>query len=199
MEISSGKVLAVWPAVLVGLLLFASCDRPADSPSGDEVEPGEATAPATEIAPVGPAEATPDLVDGIDEYVETTGHAAAPAFRHVAIDLNDDDRHDSIVLLQGPEWCGADGCTMLVFRGDDEGALLMSTTTAASEPVRVSSGRTAGWNDLIVRSTGSGDVVLRFDGDGYPADPSLQPRATPEQVRAAQTLPLNPTGYQTPP
>src|SRR5690606_31347908 len=122
--------------------------------------------------------------------IRMQGGGAVPAFRYGTVDLNGDGRLESIVLLQGAEWCRAGGCRLLVFRGDDEGALLVSSATAAAEPVRIAAERTGGWHDLIVRSEGKGDVVLRFDGTGYPSNPSMQPQATPEQVEAAQELPM---------
>src|SRR5690606_4761501 len=91
------------------------------------------------------------------------------------------------------------GCTMLVFRGDDEGALLVTSVPAASEPIRVSTERTGGWRNLIVRAQGGRDVVMRFDGTSYPADLSRQPQATAEQASAAQPLTLQRVQPPTPP
>lgn len=177
-------------ALVATLAVFAACEvepEPAEQPPA--AAPG-AEQPAVPSPAPAPAEPAPDLVSGIEDYIRMQGGGAVPAFRYGTVDLNGDGRLESIVLLQGAEWCRAGGCRLLVFRGDDEGALLVSSVTAAAEPVRISTERTGGWHDLIVRSEGKGDVVLRFDGTGYPSNPSMQPQATPEQVEAAQELPM---------
>jgi len=169
-------------AAAIGLLLACEPEPAA------ETEPPQPAPPAAE-APVA-AEPTPDLLLGVQEYVQEQGGREVPAFRYASTDLNRDGRPESIVLLQGEEWCGAGGCTMLVFRGDSEGALLISRIPAASEPIRVSAQQTAGWQDLIVRAPGGRDVILRFDGSGYPSDLSRQPEASAAQANAAQPLAL---------
>ncbi|HEY8468214.1 MAG TPA: hypothetical protein VIL18_01160 [Longimicrobiales bacterium] len=173
--------LLALPAV-VGLLLACEPEPAA------ETEPPQPAPPAAE-APVA-AEPTPDLLLGVQEYVQEQGGREVPAFRYASTDLNRDGRPESVVLLQGEEWCQAGGCTMLVFRGDSEGALLISRIPAAGEPIRVSAQQTAAWQDLIVRAPGGRDVILRFDGSGYPSDLSRQPEASPAQVNAAQPLAL---------
>jgi len=171
-------------SAVIGLLL--ACEpEPEPAP---EIQPPPPAPPAAE-APAG-AEPTPDLLYGIKEYVQGQGATEVPAFRYASTDLNRDGRPESVVLLQGEEWRRAGGCTMLVFRGDDEGALLISRIPAVGEPIRVSTQQTGGWQDLIVRAPDGRDVVLRFDGTGYPSDLSRQSEAPPAQVNAAQPLAL---------
>src|SRR5690606_41872955 len=93
-------------------------------------------------------------------------------------------------LLESQRWGGAVGCTMLGARADHEGSLLGTSVPAASEPIRVSTERTGGGRNLIVRAQGGRDVDMRFDGTSYPADLSRQPPATAEQASAAQPLTL---------
>jgi len=182
-------------ALLAILVPFAACERVPEPQADETAQPPAAPAPEQPAAPApgapGPVGApTPDLLHGIEEYVRSRGATALPPFRFASLDLNDDGRLESIVLLDSPQWCQAGGCTMLIFRGDDEGALLITTIPAAGEPVRVSTERTAGWRNLIVRAPGNRDVVLRFDGTGYPADVAGQPEATADQASAAQPLAL---------
>jgi hypothetical protein len=175
--------LLALPAV-IGLFLACEPEPAAET----EAEPPQPAPPAAE-APVA-AEPAPDLLLGVQEYVQSQGGRGVPAFRYGSTDLNRDGRPESVVLLQGEEWCAAGGCTLLVFRGDDEGALLISQIPAASEPIRVSAQQTAGWQDLIVRAPDGREVILRFDGNGYPSDLSRQPEASAAQVGAAQPLAL---------
>lgn len=179
-------------ALLAILVPFAGCERAPEPQADETAQPPAAPAPEQPAAPApGTAAApTPDLLLGIEEYVRSQGGNAMPPFRFASVDLNDDGRLESIVLLDSPQWCRADGCTMLVFRGDTEGALLITSSPAVAEPIRVSGERTGGWRNLIVRAQGSRDVVLRFDGTGYPADASRQPQATAEQASGAQPLAL---------
>jgi len=181
-------------ALLAILVPFAACERVPEPQADETAQPPAAPAPEQPAAPAptapgATATPTPDLIDGIEEYVQSRGRSMPP-FRFASLDLNDDGRLESIVLLDSPDWCQADGCTMLIFRGDDEGALLITTVPAAGEPIRISTERTAGWRNLIVRAQGGRDVVMRFDGTGYPADASRQPQATAEQASAAQPLTL---------
>jgi len=108
--------------------------------------------------------------------------------RHALVELTGDDQPDAVVLLEGTEWCGSGGCTMLVFRGTAGGFIFVSRSTITYEPIRVLPEKTRGWNTLIVYSKGKGDVLMRFDGTRYPLNPSLQPKATPAQIAKARTL-----------
>lgn len=133
-------------------------------------------------------EAPSGLVEAVQAYVEKKGGHERPSFRHALADLNGDGRADAVVLLQGGEWCGSGGCNMLVFRGTKDGFTFVSGSTITSEPIRISAEKTAGWKTLIVYSKGRGDVLMRFNGTRYPLNPSTQPKAAPEQVRAAQVV-----------
>lgn len=104
------------------------------------------------------------------------------------IDLNGDGHEDAIVLLSGTDWCGTGGCTMLIFKNDRSGYLLLSRSTVTRSPIRVSPAITNGWKDLIVSTRGVGDALMQFDGSAYPGNPSMQQAATPAQVAAATTV-----------
>jgi hypothetical protein len=77
---------------------------------------------------------------------------------------------------------------MLVFRAAKEGFTFVSASTITNEPIRVSPEKVQGWRTLIVFSKGKGDVLMRFNGTRYPLNPSIQPKATPTQVNAAQVV-----------
>jgi len=131
------------------------------------------------------AQAPTELSRAVQSYEREHGGADGPAFRWALADLNDDGRDDAIVLLSGPKYCGSGGCTMLVFRGTEQGFILVSASTIVMAPIRVSAKSVEGWRSLIVYSKGKGEVVLRFSGLRYPADPSLQPAVGRLELEAA--------------
>ncbi len=103
------------------------------------------------------------------------------------IDLNGDGVLDAIVLLQGMDWCGSGGCTMMVFEGGKDAMTFKSKSTVTDTPIRVAGTKTKGWSDLIVSSDGK-DRKLVFDGNKYPSNPSLVAPAQGDQVTAAKVL-----------
>jgi hypothetical protein len=133
-------------------------------------------------------EAPTALLTAVQDYVEKKGEHERPLFRHALIDLNSDGSDDAIVLLLGPSWCGSGGCTMLVFCGTKDKFTFVSGSTITYEPIRVSPEKAHGWKTLIVYSKGKGDVLMRFNGERYPLNPSMQPKATPAQVDTAQIV-----------
>jgi hypothetical protein len=133
------------------------------------------------------AQAPMELSRAVKAYGREHGRADSSAFRYALADLNDDGRDDAIVLLSGPNFCGPTGCTMLVFRGTDDGFVFVSSSTIVMAPIRVSPNSVHGWRSLIVYSKAQGDVVLRFSGTRYPADPSMQPRVKQAELEAADS------------
>jgi hypothetical protein len=83
---------------------------------------------------------------------------------------------------------------MLVFRGMKSGFRLVSSSTLTYPPVRVLSGKELGWRTLLVVTGGIGPVVMRFNGRKYPSNPSMQEKATKQQVDVAETLKLESIG-----
>ena len=96
-------------------------------------------------------------------------------------DFNGDQIKDVVVLLQGKEWCGSGGCTMLIYHTKNDHSLsLITKTTVTNTPIYQLSSTQNGWSDLSVYSKGIGQVKLSFDGESYPTNPSL---AKPYQIR----------------
>ncbi len=135
------------------------------------------------LCSVAMAQAPTELSRAVQIYERE--HGGAAAFRWALADLNDDGRDDAIVLLSGPKHCGSGGCTMLVFRGTEQGFSLVSASNIVMGPIRVSANSVEGWRSLIVYSKGKGEVVLRFSGSRYPSDPSLQPAASRLELETA--------------
>lgn len=125
------------------------------------------------------------LTVAVKSYAKLKGVTGDPQFRHALEDLNEDFVKDAIVLLKGDAWCGAEGCTLVVFKRVNDEFFLVSDSSATSGPVRISPVSSKGWRSLIVHAKDSGDVSLEFDGNKYPANPGLLQRAPPEQVNGA--------------
>lgn len=109
-------------------------------------------------------------------------------FRSALADLNNDAWPDAVVLVRNDDACGSGGCIFFVFKGTPDGFWLISTSTITQVPIRVLSSDHSGWKDLVVRSGGTGDVLLEFDGARYPSNPSLQPTPSSEQLQSAREL-----------
>ena len=94
-------------------------------------------------------------------------------------DLNQDGLDDAIVLLKGQEWCGSGGCTLLVFQGlPNQQFDVVSKTTLVDTPVYSTTYKHHGWKSLLINSRKHGQVMLQFDGQIYPLNPSLLPLQT---------------------
>lgn len=94
-------------------------------------------------------------------------------------DLNQDGQDEAVVLLKGQDWCGSGGCTMLIFQGRPHQQFdFLSKTTLVDTPVYSTTYMHNGWKQLLVYSRKHGQVMLKFDGNQYPLNPSLLPVAT---------------------
>ncbi len=104
------------------------------------------------------------------------------------VDLNGDGLNDTLVLITDARYCGSGGCLLLVFEGTAGGPKLISKSTITKPPVRVAQQRVLGWRSLLVDSGGTGTVMLDFDGNRYPSNPSMQRHATAADISAAETV-----------
>ena len=130
----------------------------------------------------------PQSASSLATAVAIVTQHAAPPYQSAMVDLNGDGQEDAVVLLSGTDWCGTGGCTMLIFKNDRGGYLLLSRSTVTRSPIRISPAVTNGWKDLIVSARGQGDTLMQFDGSAYPGNPSTQQAATPAQVAAATII-----------
>lgn len=94
-------------------------------------------------------------------------------------DLNGDGNAEAIAYLVGSYTCGSGGCTTLIFEPIGTEYQLVSRLSLVNHPMIVSDQTTQGWKDLILPVAGGGAEadyhVLRFDGSGYPGNPSVAP------------------------
>ena len=130
----------------------------------------------------------PELLAAVQVHAEKAGVRQVVRWRHALVDLNGDGAKEAVVLLLDPDWCGTGGCTMLVLKGSKRGYAVQSSSSVTDAPIRVSPVVVSGWKMLIVYSRGRGDVLMRFNGKRYPDDPSLMPKASAAQIRAAALL-----------
>lgn len=107
-------------------------------------------------------------------------------------DLKDDKSKYAILYITGQSWCGSGGCTLLIIAPDDSSYRVITKITIAHPPVRILASKSNGWHDIGVWVQGGGippgyEAELRFDGKGYPSNPSVPPARrligeTPGQV-----------------
>lgn len=146
---------------------------------------------STLVAFRAPADEPAGLSDAIRSY---TRESALPRFQYALVDLNEDGLLDAVVLLTDRSWCGAGGCTMLIFKGSTHGFVLVSRAAISNAPIRVSADVRHGWHTLLVSVQGGGitpgSILMRFDGAHFPFNPSTQPRATQTEVDSATLLSL---------
>lgn len=134
------------------------------------------------------AEVPAALNAALQAHAERAGVRQTVRVHHALADLNGDGIDDALVLLTDPDWCVAAGCTLLVFRGSKSGYAMVSHSRAVETPIRVTSERSQGWKTLIVYAKGRGDVLMRFSGKRYPAEPSALPLANAAQRRRATAV-----------
>ncbi len=101
-----------------------------------------------------------------------------------SVDLNGDGKLETFVFIQDINFCNPKGCASYLF--DDTGNKIGSMVVV-DEPIFVSNESSAGWKDIIVRK-GKNYHVLKFDGEAYPLDPSLQPVAIRDEKKAKQLV-----------
>lgn len=158
------------PLLLLSCILLAAC-------SSNEPAPVITAIPETGS----PSDAT--LRSAIGEYIAARGAPPNSVYEYIREDLNGDGRDDALVMFDLPyhHWCGWGGCTMLVMQANGAGFSPRGEVTRVRGPVVITHAKTSGWKDISVRASGTNladrDVVLRFDGRGYPVNPTTEPSA----------------------
>lgn len=140
--------------------------------------------------------ATPVLAGDVDilekAIKEWAKETTAPTFKHAFADLNDDGRDDAVVLITDNQYCGSGGCSFVVFRGAGDGFQKLSSSTITRAPILLLPEKKNGWHTLSVFVAGggakSGQVLMRFNGTKYPSNPSTQPKAKKNNLKATKTL-----------
>ena len=102
-------------------------------------------------------------------------------FRYAVTDLNDDGNREYLVEFRNSYFCGTGGCTYMLL---DSNFDLITRFTVSESPFIISEDRTSGWRDLIIPEGGSYHV-MKFDGNAYPGNPSVEP-----EILVDETQPL---------
>ena len=138
-------------------------------------------------APAARAEDVPALAAAVRAYA-----GPVTKFAYAFTDLNGDRVADAVVLLTDREYCGSEGCALLVLRGTAAGFTVISKSTLANQPVKVSAEAHQGWRTLLVWVKGGAApphfVRLRYAAGHYPADAGRQPAARADLGATAKTL-----------
>ncbi len=125
---------------------------------------------------VDPSDAT--LRQTIASYLSGGAGPANSQYQYSRVDLNGDGLREGLVLFNLPHshWCGWNGCKMAIFEAGDNRFSLLSETDRIRGPIVVGDSKTNGWGDIGVRMTGMDrhdyNVLLKYDGAGYPYDPA---------------------------
>lgn len=85
-----------------------------------------------------------------------------------------------IVYLEGPEWCGSGGCTLLILKQVDASFKVLGRVPIVRPPIRILPSANNEFPDIGVQVQGGGiqpgyEAVLSFNGKRYPSNPSLHP------------------------
>lgn len=157
------RLLAVATIVMLSSLL-ASCQTLGLSRNtGSEAEIGSA------------AQMGGVLFRAMEEHVRSQGFNLREIPHQTAyVDLNNDDTVDVILMLNGPEWCIGESCTVMVFEGMATGARMLAELTLISSPIAVGGINADGWRDLYVTLPGSAGkstvAKIIHNGKSYPED-----------------------------
>ncbi|MXV52108.1 hypothetical protein GS399_14110 [Pedobacter sp. HMF7647] len=88
-------------------------------------------------------------------------------------DLNDDGKKEIFVGFTGTYFCGSGGCQALILSPEGK---KISSFSVVDYPFTIYPGKTKGWHDLVVRSGGA-DRLLKWNGNKYPFNPSVEPKS----------------------
>ena len=110
----------------------------------------------------------------IDDLSKDLIEKSSRKFKFFEYDLNDDQKNEIFVGLTGPYFCGSGGCTLLLL--NSEGKLITKFTVTQS-PISIANTKSEGWKDLVLHSNRK-DYLVRFNGNSYPSNPSVEPSFT---------------------
>jgi len=184
---------------LAALAVSAGCSRgPAErQPAAPDAPPAAAEqAPATnqvgdeQVAAALDPYAPPQVAAKLDELL---GDVTGPIhyFARQA-DLDADGRLELIVHVAGPMVCGTGGCNTVVLAQDGGDLREVATIAVTRPPIVVAGSSSNGWRDLLVSVSGGGMPAhmarLRFDGNSYPGNPTVEPAEALQLEVAGETL-----------
>ncbi|WLR58751.1 hypothetical protein [Guptibacillus hwajinpoensis] len=108
------------------------------------------------------------------------------------IDLNDDQIPETFVYLVGPMVCGTGGCSGLLLEEKDGGYIVKSRFSLVRIPVIIQNETTNGWKNIVMYVEGGGVEPgyhqLKFDGENYPSNPSVQPILEEDKIKGIMII-----------
>lgn len=155
---------------------FALMATPLAAQTGDAAAPladARAMIAAESSAPPSPVPFS--VIDYVRNYVTERGGEGSQSM--IAVIPGSDL---FAAMLIGPAWCGSGGCSMLVVRPEEQSYALVGDISLVRDPVRVLDSQSNGLPDLSVYVGGGGiaegyEALLAFDGQTYPANPTVDP------------------------
>ncbi len=103
------------------------------------------------------------------------------------IDLNDDQIPETFVYLVGPMVCGTGGCSALLLEEKNGDYTVKSRFSLVRTPVIIQNETTNGWKNIVMYVAGGGIEPgyhqLKFDGENYPSNPSVQPIVEEDKIK----------------
>lgn len=108
------------------------------------------------------------------------------------IDLNNDQIPEIFVYLVGPTVCGTGGCSGLLLEEKNGEYTVKSRFSLVLTPVIIQNETTNGWKDIVMYVTGGGIEPgyhqLKFNGESYPSNPSVEPVVKEEKIKGMGIL-----------
>ena len=108
------------------------------------------------------------------------------------IDLNNDQIPETFVYLVGPTVCGTGGCSGLLLEEKNGEYTVKSRFSLVRTPVIIQNETTNGWKDIVMYVTGGGIEPgyhqLKFNGESYPSNPSVEPVVKEEKIKGIGIL-----------
>jgi hypothetical protein len=145
-----------------------------------------ALVPVVAVVSAARADVPSHLDGGLKEFLQ--GYAKSPVSPRdttlraavATVDLRGDGAKETLVYLNGRDWCGTGGCPLLVLRREGPSFKIISKTTITRTPIRILPTRSHGWSDLGVTVAGGGITKayvarIPFDGSGYARNPTMPP------------------------
>lgn len=123
----------------------------------------------------------------------------AMRYSSAQVSLDGKSPEQVLVYITGQGWCGTGGCTALLLQPLGSSFQVIDKFTLARLPIRVLRSKTNGWYDLTMPVAGGGvtdehTTLLRFDGQTYPSNPSMAPKAPANLAGAGTEVPLSQQG-----
>ncbi|AYE33044.1 hypothetical protein [Clostridium septicum] len=106
-----------------------------------------------------------NLIPGVDKF----------SYYYNKIDLNDDNRSEVIIYLEGPEFCEKNGGSVIVLSDFNEEYRVISKIKNVQTPIIISNESTNGYKNIIVKTKEKNKIsfrILKFNGNSYPANPT---------------------------